>query len=88
MLRNGLPRMMDTFESGLMSSTMKSTGTRKSLILTGMFPAMPNGCVDTVFGHVSMIGKSIDRQNKAVVFGLQGELPMEMVADGRVSKRD
>ena len=44
--------------------------------------------VDTVFGHVSIIGKSIDRQNKAVVFGLQGELPMEMVADGRVNERD
>ena len=48
----------------------------------------PNRSVDTVFGHVSMIGKSIDRQNKAVVFGLQGELPMEMVADGRVNERD
>jgi len=35
-----------------------------------------------------MIGKSVDRQNKAVVFGLQRELPMEMVADGRVSERD
>ena len=34
----------DTFESGLMSKTTKSTGTRKSLILTGMFSAMPNGC--------------------------------------------
>ena len=45
-------------------------------------------CVDTVFGHVSIIGKSIDRQNKAVVFGLHGELPMEMVADGRVNERD
>ena len=45
-------------------------------------------CVDTVFGHVSIIGKSIDRQNKAVVFGLQEELPMEMVAGGRVNERD
>ena len=45
-------------------------------------------CVDTVFGHVFIIGKSLDRQNKAVVFGLQGELPMEMVADGRVNERD
>ena len=45
-------------------------------------------CVDTVFGHVSIIGKSIDRQNKAVVFGLQGELPIEMVAGGRVNGRD
>ena len=42
-LRNGLPMMMDTFESGFMSSTMKSTGTRKSLILTGMFSAIPTG---------------------------------------------
>jgi len=44
--------------------------------------------VDTAFGHVSMISKSIDRQNKAVVFGLQGELPMKMVADGGGVGRD
>ena len=37
---------------------------------------------------MSIIGKSIDRQHKAVVFGLQEELPMEMVADGRVNERD
>ena len=37
---------------------------------------------------MSIIGESIDRQDKAVVFGLQGELPMEMVADGRMNERD
>jgi hypothetical protein len=45
-------------------------------------------CVDTVFGHVSMVGKSIDQQNKAVVFYLQDELPMRMVADEGGVERD
>ena len=47
-----------------------------------------NPFVDTVFGHVSMIGKSIDQQNKAVVFYLQDELPMRMVADEGGVERD
>jgi len=47
-----------------------------------------SSCVDTVFGHVSMVGKSIDQQNKAVVFYLQDELPMRMVADEGGVERD
>ena len=39
------------------------------------------------FGHVSMIGK-VYRQDKTVVLDLQGELPMKMVADGRMVERD
>jgi hypothetical protein len=42
-LKKGLLRMSDTFESGCMSSTTKSTGTKNSLILIGMFSAIPNG---------------------------------------------
>jgi hypothetical protein len=36
--------MSDTFESGCISSTTKSTGTKNSLILTGIFNAqwVPN----------------------------------------------
>ena len=37
---------------------------------------------------MSMIGKSVDRQDKTVVLDLQGELPMKMVADGRMVERD
>jgi hypothetical protein len=33
-LRKGLPRMSDTFKSGCMSNTTKSTGMKNSLILT------------------------------------------------------
>jgi hypothetical protein len=32
--------MSDTFKSGCMSSTTKSTSTKKSLIFTGMFSAI------------------------------------------------
>jgi hypothetical protein len=42
-LKKGLPRMSDTFESGCMSSTIKSNGTKKSLIFNGMFSAIPSG---------------------------------------------
>ena len=42
-LKNGLPRMSDIFESRCISSTTKSTGTKKSLMLTGIFSAMPKG---------------------------------------------
>jgi hypothetical protein len=42
-LNKGLSRMSDTFESGCISSTTKSTSTEKSLILTRIFMAMPNG---------------------------------------------
>jgi len=35
-----------------------------------------------------MIGKNIDQQNKAVVFYLQDELPMRMVADEGGVERD
>jgi len=40
-LKNGFPRMSDFLESGCISSTAKSTGTKKSLILTRIFSVMP-----------------------------------------------
>ena len=40
--QKGLPRMSDTFESRCMSSTIKSTGTKNSLILTRIFSRMPS----------------------------------------------
>jgi hypothetical protein len=43
MLRKGHPRMSDTFESGCMSNTTKLTGTKNSLILTGISLAIPTG---------------------------------------------
>jgi hypothetical protein len=42
-LRTGLPRMSDTFESGCMSNTTKSTGMKNSLILTGISSSIPTG---------------------------------------------
>ena len=42
-LKSGLPRMSDILESRYISSTTKSIGTKKSLILTGIFSVMPNG---------------------------------------------
>jgi hypothetical protein len=42
-LKKGLSRISDTFESGCISSTTKSTGTNNSHILSRMFSAMPNG---------------------------------------------
>ena len=47
-----------------------------------------NASVDTVFGHVSMVGKSVDQRGKMVVLDLQGELPMKMVVDERMVERD
>ena len=40
---SGLPRISDILEFGCVSSTTKSTSMKKSLILTGIFSAMPNG---------------------------------------------
>jgi hypothetical protein len=42
-LKKGIPRMSDTFESGCISSTTKSTGTKNSRILTRIFSAIPMG---------------------------------------------
>ena len=42
-LRKGLPRMWDVFMSSCISSTTKSTGTKKFLIFTGIFLVIPVG---------------------------------------------
>ena len=42
-LKKGLPRMRGVFISSCMSSTTKSTGTKKFLIFTRIFSAIPAG---------------------------------------------
>jgi hypothetical protein len=42
-LRKGLLRMSDTFESGCMSNTTKSISMKNSLILTGISSSIPTG---------------------------------------------
>ena len=42
-LRKGLPSMRGVFMSSCLSSTTKSTGTKKFLIFTGIFSVIPTG---------------------------------------------
>jgi hypothetical protein len=42
-LRNGRLKISETLESGCISNTTKSTGTKNSQIFTGTFSAIPDG---------------------------------------------